>query len=802
MLQDLRYALRTLRKNPGFTALVAFTLALGIGANAAIFSIFHTVLLRPLPYAEPDRLVRIFETFGTEGWSGSVSVPNFRDWREQSRAFETLVAYQHGSRNLQGVTDPERLRSVEASGELFEMLGVPAMLGRVFQRGEDAPELADVAVLSEALWRRRFAADPAVVGKSLMLDGRSFTVLGVMPERFSFPAGARRTDLWLPFVPSARQAEQRGSHFLAVVGRLKHDTTLEQAKAQLEQVARRLEEQYPEAQSHRSVRLVPLRDSVVGRVRGTLFVLMGAVGLVLLIACANVANLSLARALTRRRDVAIRAALGASRGRLMGQFLLESLVLALGGAVLGALLAHVGLRVLAGYSAGALPDLGEIRLDALVFAYLLGVAVLTGVGFGLVPALGASRADLRRDLVEGAKATGSTATRRLRSALVVAEIALSLVLLVSAGLLLRTFWNLQATPPGLDPRNVLTMHVALSGKNAGEQAPGSFLDPVLERIRAIPGVRDAGLVTMLPIQSAWTNGDYTVEGKPDPPPGREWIAELRIASPGYFEALGVPLKAGRTFTEADGTGPVKVIVNEALVRRHFGKDEDPIGQHIRRRDPQTFEIVGVVGDVRQAGLDREPMPEIDFPYNHPEMAGWLGSLVLVVKSHGPVESIVGPVRSAVLAVDPEQPVFAVLTMDEILSDSLARQRLYLWLLATFAGIALLLSAAGLYGVISYLVAQRTRELGIRVALGASRGDVLRLVLGQGLGLLALGTMLGLAGAFAATRLLEGMLYGVGTTDPRTFLAVVGFLGAVALAACLGPARRAMRVDPVVALRCE
>jgi putative ABC transport system permease protein len=803
MPHDLRVALRTLTRSPGFTALVVLTLALGIGANAALFSVVHAVLLRPLPYRQPERLVQIWETFEHGRGTGTVSFPNFRDWQQGVHAFESLAAYGRGSVNLQGAGDPERLSAIDATAGLFPELGVQPLLGRTFQPDEDASQAARVAVISEGLWRRRFGADPAVIGRSLTLDGQPTTVIGVMPASFTFPPGSVSVELWRPYRPDSKMAGERGAHMLRVVGRLRPEITRERAEEELSAIAAHLAEQYPNEQAGRGVLLRPLHEAVVGTVRPALLLLLGAVGLVLLIACANVANLLLARAAGRRHDVAVRAALGASRWRLARHFLAESLVLAFGGAVLGSLVAYAGLRGFGVLAAGVLPNLGPIRLDGAVFAYLLGVALMTGLGFGLAPALRGSRPDLQRDLVEGGtKSTFGAGHRRLRGALVVAEIALSLVLLAGAGLLLRAFLLLRATPPGFDPQNVLTLHVAVAGHSSGGEAWTRLLVPALERLRAVPGVLAAGTISVLPIEGWGVNGNFTIEGRPAPPPGDGWRAELRAASPGFPEALGIPLREGRLFTEQDGTpGHKTVLINEALARRHF-PGLDPLGQRLSLEEIGAYEIVGILGDVRQSGLDREPEPEIHFPYRDTGVMGWLPDMVLVLKTAVPPESVEAAARAAVAAVDPDQPLYSARTLKEIVADSLADRRLYLALLGTFAGLALVLAAAGIYGVLSHMVTLRTREFGIRMALGARRWDVLRLVLRQGLGLLGLGVGLGLGGALALTRLLQSLLYGVSATDPPTLVGVVAVLSAVALAACLMPARRATRVDPVVALHHE
>jgi predicted permease len=801
LARDARVALRALRRTPAFTAIAIFCLAVGIGANAAIFSVVNAVLLRPLPYAEPEHLVRIFETLEDQaGWTGSVSQPNFVDWRAQNTSYAALSAYTTSSRILEGGTQPERVRTLVASANLPELLGVQPLLGRAFGAREDEPGAARVALLGEGMWTRRFGRDPAVVGRSIRLDGQPYVVVGVMPDRAAFPAGGEPVDLWIPYVPTERERESRGSHFLAVVGRLKPGVTPEQAHADLSRLADRLEQQYPDAQANRGVVTRPLRETVVGDTRPALLILLGAVGLVLLIACANVANLLLARAATRRHEVALRLALGAGRGRLVRQLLVESGLLALAGATAGGALAWLALRALTPLVATALPVGTGVPLDGRVLAFLAATAVLSGLLFGLVPALQASRADVRGSLVDaGGKSTAGGAQQRLRGGLVVAEIALSLVLLVGAGLLLRGFAELRGTPPGLDPRNVLTAHIAIpDGRYDSTEAVQQLLRPILERARAIPGVTSASMINLLPIQSAWTNGSFTIVGRPAPLPGKEPIAELRLVDRDFFRTLGIPVLRGRDFTEREAQ-PV-AIINDALARKHFAA-QDPIGQQLAGLGPEPLTVVGVVGSVRQAGLDHAPLQEIYLPLDVMP-SGWVSEMTLALRTSVAPTSVTNALRRAVRSVDAGQPVYRVLTMEEVVRESLADRRLQLWLLGGFAGIALLLAAAGLYGVISYLVAQRTREIGIRVALGAQRGDVVRLVMRHGARLTAAGVGAGLVGAFFLTRLLSSLLYGVSARDPLVFAALAGVLAAVALLATWVPARRATRVDPVTALRAE
>ena len=804
LLRDVRFGLRSLGRSPGFAAVAILCLALGIGANAAIFSVVNSVLLRALPYPEPDRLVRIFETFNG-GMTGSVSVPNYRDWTAQNDSFEPLAAWRVGSRNLMGKggAEAERLRVVEATPNLFSVLRVSSLLGRTFVPGQDEPGKAQVVVLSEGLWRRRFGGDRSLLGRTVELDGTPQTVIGVMPASFAFPPGWVRTDAWTLFVPNPKLESDRDSHFLNVGGRLKPGVSLDRASAQLRGVAAILERTYPAQQAGRSVWLQPMRETVVAKAKPALLILLGAVALVLLIACANVANLLLARAAIRRREVAIRLALGASRGRLIRQFLIESLVLALAGALVGTLLAGWSLALLVPLADGVLPLLGGIAIDGRVFGFLLLVTCLSGLLFGVVPALHASREDIRDTLSDAsAKATSGGRQQQFRNALVMLEIALSLVLLIGAGLLLRGFLRVNATPSGLKAQGVLTAHLAIADSRRQDATPRIFR-PILEKLRHLPGVSSAAVLSILPIQSSGTNGNYTVDGRPAPPAGQEPLAELRAASPQLFATLGIPILRGRDFEERDGEpGGRWILINEALARQQFA-GENPVNRRVRIGNEELpHSILGVVANIRQAGLDREPLPEIYFPYGEAGSGKMLSDSVLVLRTVVPPASVAGDLRQAVRSVDPSLPLYQIETMDEVIAKSLASRRLNLWLLGIFAAIALILSAAGLYGVISYLVAQRTREIGVRVALGAQNGDVIRLVMGQGAKLTLVGIALGLVGAVLFTRVLESLIYGISARDPLTFIGIATLLAVVALLATWIPAERAARIDPLLAIRKE
>ncbi len=804
LFQDLRYAIRMLLKKPAFTAVAVMTLALGIGANTAIFSVVNAVLLRPLSYKQPHSLVQIWETNPLRGWTVNVVAPaNYLDWEKRNNVFEGLAAYRSSFASLYLTADgePERIKGLISTGGLFEVLGVEAMLGRTFLPENTWQGNDRVVVLSYGLWKRMFGGNPEIIGQSISLSGITRTVVGVMPEGFYFPT--RETELWVTYGWNPNQiATVRRPHMLRTIARLKPGVTVEQARAEMNSIMSALEQEYPDTNTKMGAGLSPLQDFFVEDTRPALLIFLAAVGFVLLIACANVANLLLARGAARSKEMAIRAALGARRGRIIRQLLTESLLLSIAGSGLGLLLAGWSKDLLLVLSPGNIPRIDEINLDGRVLVFTLGMAGLTAFIFGVAPAWQASKPDLTIALKEGGqKVAGSVQSRRARSLLVISEIALSMILVIGAGLMLKSFIRLQQVDPGFKPDKVLTFDLALPvARYEREQQATAFYKEALDRIKAIPGVESAGATSALALRGYNWTGDFSVEGRaPD-----DYGVEVRHKeiTPDYFQTMGIPLERGRHFTEADtADSPPVVIVNSALARRHF-KNEDPIGKRMKFERAETeapwHTIVGVVGDEKQNGLGIEVLPEIYEPFQ--QHTQW--RMTVAARTAGDPDSITGAVRSEIKAIDKDLPAFNFVTLDEVLHISLARDRFNMTLLAVFAAVALILSAVGIYGVISYSVTQRTHEIGIRMALGASSRDVLRLIIGQGMTLVLIGVAVGLAGAFALTRLMSSMLYGVSATDPITFIALSLLLSGVAALACYIPARRALKVDPMIALRYE
>jgi putative ABC transport system permease protein len=802
LLQDLKYGARVLAKAPGFTLVAVFVTALGIGANTAIFSVVNAVLLRPLPYEQPERLVRAYGVHEKRGvTSMSISFLNFSDLREQGTTFDGLAAYSDTTSALTGAGAPEQVAAVQSSGELFEVLGARAALGRTLSRADERPGGAPVAVISHGTWQRRYGGDPAIVGRAVMLDGKPLTVVGVLRPDFQFLFANEPAEFFVPLDPKGDMEVQRGAGFLEVVGRLKEGVTLEQAADEARAVAARLAEAHPEENMGRGFRLAGAHEEMVGSLRPTLLVLLAAVGFVLLIACANVANLLLVRASRRGRELAIRVALGAGRGRVVRQLLTESLLLSTLGGAAGLLFAMWGVALISSFVPSDVPRFGEAGLDPAVLLFTLAASVLTGVVFGLAPALQASRVDLNESLKEGGRGSTEGGKGRVRAALVIAEVAVSLVLLVGAGLLVKSFVRLRATDPGLDPRGVLTAAVALpeTRYSKDEQITG-FYERVLGRVAALPGVEASAAVMPLPLGDSNMSTTFYVGGRPDPGPGAQPSSAARVITPDYLRAMGIPLVRGRAFTERDtAEAPMVILINEELARQHF-PGEDPLGKRlVLGLNDIDGEIVGVVGSVRHRRLSTAAGPEYYVPLRQVPF----GSLSLVVRARtdDPAQ-LAASLRAAVGEIDRELPVYRVRTMGALVAESVARQRFSMTLLAAFAALALVLAAVGVFSVMSFLVTQRTHEIGIRMALGAQARDILRMVVGGGMTLTVAGVSVGLLAAFGLTRLMSSLLYEVSATDPYVFAGVALLLALVALAACLVPALRATKVDPMEALRHE
>ncbi|MGH7553555.1 MAG: ADOP family duplicated permease [Longimicrobiales bacterium] len=800
--RDLRYAVRRLVATPGFAIVAVLTLALGIGANSAIFSVVNGVLLRPLPFADADRLTMVWLDNQRIGMRTDItSWPSFEDWRSRSQSFSGMAGFSSGQANVAGDFEPQRVPRTQVSIEFFDVLGVSPLLGRGFAAEEMVPEGRRVAVLSHALWTQRFGGDRNAIGRSVRLNGIEHEVVGVMPAGFDFPSDAA---VWTPLRVSDQMRQSRGSLFLYVVGRLRDGVSAERAQTDMDAVAAALTQEYPDLWDGRGIFVQPIRTHLVGDVRPALLVLLGAVGLVLLIACANVANLLLSRATGRQREMAVRLAIGAERKQLVRQLLTESVVIAMIGGGLGLVLAFGGVALLRATAPADLPRVDEVAVDPIVLGFTLALSVLTGILFGLVPALQSTSGNLSSSLRdEGRGAVSTRAGWRTRGMLVVAELALSLVLLVGAGLLIKSFVRLSRTDSGFEPRGVLTARVALSDPRYQEpDAVLSFYDRLFERLRALPGVESvAGGTDVFLAELPWS-ASFSVEGKPLEPESERLELTIDAVTPGYFTAIGTPLLMGRDVGQQDLREGLQVaIVNQAMVRRYWA-NEDPIGKRFKFGDLESdnpwITVIGVAGDARRTAPDRDARPSAYMP--HTQLP--VGGMMLLIRSNTDPLRLAAPIREAVRALDSSQPVAQISTLESMLAERLAQRRLTTLLAGLFSAVAILLALVGVYGVLSYAVAQSTREIGVRIALGAEVRDVMRMVFRRVSVLLTGGLGLGLLGALLATRALGSLLYGVGVLDPVTFALAPLLLGAVALFACYLPARKATMVDPAVALRAE
>ncbi len=800
--QDLHFALRRLLKNPGFTAVAIVTLALGIGANSAIFSVINAVLLRPLPYPESDRLVGIFQV-----WKGErvvMSPSNFLDVRQQAQTLEDAAAFDPTEITLTGAGDPVRLDGSEVSASFFNVLRVRPLLGRTFAPDENEPGKDKVAVLSYGLWQERFGGRPDVLGSSVSIDGTQRTIVGVMPQGFSYPA---EQQLWIPIELTNDIRNARGAWYLRAIARLKPGVSAEQSASEVAAIGKPLEKLYPRQNADVGFTTVPLHEALVGDLRPALLILIGAVGFVLLIACANVANLLLARAVARETELAVRTAMGAGRWRLLQQLFTESIVLGIAGGFAGLLVAFWGADTLVALQPEGIPRLNDVSIDRTVVAFTLGVSLLTGVMFGAIPALqmtGGSLAASLRDAGRGNLAGRGSA--RIRGTLVVAEMALAVMLLAGAGLLIRSFGRLQSVDPGFRPEETLSFELSLPRTVYKEDAQAlMFYERLLDRVRAMPGVRTTGAVMALPLTGFGFSISFKVQGRPDPAPGQHQDMHVRVATPDYFRTIGIPLMHGRVFSDSDTlTAPWVVVLSESAVRKHF-PNEDPIGKRIELgwgKGPGTRraggEVVGVVGDVKELGLDDEVPPEIYLP-----MRQWtVGRMTFVARTDVAPLSLAESVQQAVHEIDPNLPVSNIRTVEDVIARSIAQPRFYMLLLGAFAFVALVLAAIGIFGVMSYTVSQRTREIGIRMALGARSGSVVSMVVGQAMMLAIAGLILGLVAAAALSQTMTTLLFDLSPTDPITFGTVGAVLAVVAFLASYLPARRAASVDPMAALRAD
>ena len=802
-MADLRYAVRMLAKSPAFSLIAILTLGLAIGANSAIFSVVDAVLLRPLPYPHSEQLVRVFGSQPQLALAPTAPA-NFIEWKEENQVFDRIGTSVGQGFNLLGGDKPERVIGVRASADLLQLLGVQPALGRLFTNDEDQEGRGQVVILSHEFWRNRFGGEPNTLQQTITLNDQPYTVIGVMPAGFAFPG--TRTQVWVPVAFNAAERKTRDTNFIDVVARLKPGVSIEQARANMNAVARSQTERYPKTNTGIGVKVVSLQEHTVGDVRPMLVVLLGAVAFVLLIACANVANLLLARAAARQREMAIRGALGASRTRVVRLLLTESVLLAVVGGAVGLLLAIWSLDLLVSLKPANLPRLAEIGVNRTVFLFTLAVSVVTGLLFGVAPALQVSKMDLNEGLKESSRGgTDSPRRHRMRALLVVSEVALSLVLLVGAGLMIRSFSRLLAVDPGFKADHVLTAFVSLPvSKYPKREEQTAFFDRLLERLRNVPGVSAAGVVSDIPLYGGSSTG-FDVDGRPEAAPGQRPLTDYRVINPDYFATMGMKLVKGRAFSRYDNEdAPGVVIINETMAARFFA-GEDPVGRRLDLSgDPKDLrEIVGVVGDVRNYGVDAEVKPEVYVPFLQSApgyLSGMVSAMTIAVRSAIEPTALAASLREQVQALDKDQPVSEIRTMEWYLADSMAQRRFNVLLLGAFAGLALILAAVGIYGVIAYTVTQRTHEMGIRIALGAQGGDILKLIFAHAMLTTLAGIVIGLGAAFGLTRLLQNLLYQVTATDPFVFASITLLLLVVAMAATYIPARRAMKVDPITALR--
>ena len=803
IFEDLRYALRLFIKRPGFTAVAVLTLGLAIGANTAIFSVVNAVVLRPLPFKDSSRLVSVWEQDLKQGNDHAfVGGANFNDWHNRNHVFESLAAYFNWNYNLTGRDEPQRLQAALVSGDFFQTLGAEAELGRVLLPSDDVDGKDYQVVISHKLWQSQFNANREVIGHTVLLNGKVHTIVGVMPAHFTFPG--EEIDFWRPIAMSAQQAQSREGKWLKVIGRLKAGTSLEEARAGMHIVARQLELEYPNSNSGWGVNLVPLREEIVGKASAFLYILMGAVSFVLLIGCANIANLLLARTSSRQKEIAVRAALGASRWRLMRQLLIEALLLALAGSMVGLFLALSGTQALIVLNPGDIPRLTEAHIDGSVLGFTFVLSLFTTLAFGLVPAWQASALSLNFALKDEGRSTSGKTGSRYRNLLVIAEVAVTVILLIGAGLLLKSFVHLQKVNPGFNTHDLLTMEITLPAARYGDnQKQINFFKQTLERIKTLPDVQSVGAVQDLPLRLNTNSFPISIEGRPAPQGAVGTRAIYRAISDDYFRTLGIPIVQGRGFTVEDDERSIPVIVINQTMARQFWPNEDPLGKRIRFGEPgdPTYSIVGVVGDIKHMGPAAEEGAVMYQPHAQKHF-DWLRWMTIVVRTNAEPLSLTAAVRGRIHEVDKDLPIYNIATMDQLLVKSLSQPRFSTFLMGVFSLLALVLATLGVYGVMSFVVAQRSHEVGVRMALGGQIRDVITLIVVQGMKVVLIGVAIGLMGAVVLTRLMKTLLFNVSSADPLTFGAVALMLAQVAVVACYIPARRAAKVNPLEALRYE